>query len=145
MRILGLDIGERRIGVALSDPGGLIARPLTLVQRRNQNEIYQTLLGLIREHGVERIVIGLPRTLRGELGPQAERVRAFSQGLAQRTPIPIEFWDERFSTVFAERLLIQAGATRQQRRGQIDAVSAAFILQGYLDSLARESPGGGQP
>lgn len=133
MRILGLDIGERRIGVALGDPGGTIASPLTIITR-SESDLHE-ILRLAAEHSVERIVVGMPRSLDGSLGRQAELVQAFVDRISRATAIPVETWDERFSTVAAEKALIETGMKREKRKQHRDALAAAFILQGYLDRL----------
>jgi putative Holliday junction resolvase len=135
MRVLGLDVGEKRIGVALSDPQGLLAGALTIIERRDNAADIQAILNLVEKHGVGCIVIGLPRSLNGSIGQQAEKVQAFSEMLCQKVDVPVESWDERLSTVAAERLLIDAGVTRAKRRKHRDAIAASFILQGYLDRL----------
>ena len=135
MRVLGLDIGEKRIGVALSDPQGLLASALTIIERRDSAADIQAILNLVEKHGVERIVIGLPRSLNGSIGQQAEKVQAFSKMLGQKVDVPVESWDEWLSTVAAERLLIEVGARRAKRKKHRDAIAASFILQGYLDRL----------
>jgi putative Holliday junction resolvase len=135
MRVLGLDIGEKRIGVALSDPQGLLAGALTIIERRDSATDIQAIVNLVEKHGVERIVVGLPRSLNGSIGQQAEKVQAFSEMLRQKVDVPVESWDERLSTVAAERLLIEVGARRAKRKKHRDAIAASFILQGYLDRL----------
>ena len=135
MRVLGLDIGDKRIGVALSDPQGLLASALTIIERRDSAADIQAILDLVEKHGVERIVIGLPLSLDGSIGQQAEKVQAFAKMLGQKVDVPVESWDERLSTVAAERLLIEVGAKRAKRKKQRDAIAASFILQGYLDRL----------
>ena len=135
MRVLGLDIGEKRIGVALSDPQGLLAGALTIIERRDSAADIQAILNLVEKHGVERIVVGLPRSLNGSIGQQAEKVQAFSKMLGQKVDVPVESWDEWLSTVAAERLLIEVGARRAKRKKHRDAIAASFILQGYLDRL----------
>ena len=131
MCVLGLDIGEKRIGVALAD--GLLAIPLSVIDRTGEAVEMEQLLALAREYGAERIVVGLPRSIDGSIGKQAERVLAFSGALAQYVDIPVDTWDERLSTVTAERLLIDTGMKRKKRKGKLDAMAAAIILQAYLD------------
>lgn len=133
MGILGLDVGEKRIGVAIAGPEGLLAIPLTVIDRVGERADLKAILALVREHGVKRIVVGLPRSLDGSIGQQAERVLAFSKELSQETDIPIDTWDERLSTVAAERLMVDAGVKRGKRRARRDALAAALILQSYLD------------
>ncbi|TET37633.1 MAG: Holliday junction resolvase RuvX [Dehalococcoidia bacterium] len=133
MSTLGLDIGEKRIGVAIADPEGLLAIPLTVIERVGEEADLEAILALANEHGVRRIVVGLPRSLDGSIGKQAERVLSFSKVLSQRTDVPVDTWDERLSTVAAERLLRDAGVKSDKRRARRDAMAAAIILQGYLD------------
>ena len=134
MRVLGLDVGEKRIGVALSDPLGIMASALTVIEGKSEASAIEQIIALAREHDAERIVVGLPRSLDGRLGPQASKVQAFADSLAGRTGIPVVTWDERFSTVEAERALVEAGMKRDKRKKRLDSVAAALILQGYLDS-----------
>ena len=133
-RVLALDVGERRIGVAVGDETGTIASPLTTVQRGPGDlaEIGR----LIAECTVSRLVVGLPTTLSGREGPQAAVVRAFAADLAAVVPqdFPLDFWDERLTTAIAERVLLESGTRRAHRRHRVDAVAAAVILQSYLDS-----------
>ncbi len=147
MRALGLDVGERRIGVALCDELGLLASPLTTVQvgRRNgERRALEEIAALAREREVELVVVGLPTSLRGTEGPQAQAVRAFAERLAPHLAVPIEFWDERFTTAEAERLLISRKVSREERRNRIDAAAAAIMLQDYLDTRRTRAPGSGQ-
>ena len=127
-------MGDRRIGVALSDPSGLLASPLTTVQRSNPDNDVAEVARLANEHEAERVIVGLPVSLSGEEGPQARAVRAFMARLRRGCPAPVEPWDERFSTAEAERRLRQAGAQPSRQRGRLDAAAAAVILQGWLDA-----------
>ena len=133
MAILGLDVGDKRIGVALAD--GLLAIPLTVLNRAGEESDMEKLLALAREHGAERIVVGLPLSMNGNIGRQAEKVLAFSRALARHVDIPVDTWDERLSTVSAERLLLNSGMKREKRKGKRDAMAAAIILQAYLDGI----------
>ena len=128
---MGLDVGDSRIGVALSDPLGILASPLTIVTRNDIEADTAAILALARQHEVESIVIGLPRNMDGSEGGQAAKVRDFAAGLERRTDLPIAFQDERLSTVEAMRLFKEAGKTGRGTR--YDAAAAAVILQGYLD------------
>lgn len=139
MRALGLDVGDRRIGMALSDPEGILASSLGALERRGTGRDIQAILRTVKEQDVGRIVIGLPKRLDGTLGEQARKVEEFAGRLREVCPVPVEFWDERLSTVAAHDKLREAGAKRVTR-GRIDAAAAAHILQGYLDSLR---PAGG--
>ena len=138
---MGLDIGEKRIGVALSDPMGIIASALTVIERTTDDAAIKQIIETARRNEVERIVIGLPRSLDGSLGKQAQTVQAFIELFKSYTELPIVTWDERFSTVAAERTLLEAGTRRDKRKKHRDAVAAAFILQGYLDSEKSHSSG----
>lgn len=135
---MGLDIGEKRIGVALSDPLGIIASALTVIERTTDSIAIKQIIELARRNEVERIVIGLPRSLDGSLGRQAQAVQAFIELLKSHTELPIITWDERLSTVAAEKTLLETGTKRDKRKRHRDAVAAAFILQGYLDSEKRQ-------
>lgn len=130
-RILGLDIGEVRIGVAVSDELGTIASPVGMIRR--DSNVARELRSLIDRYGAVRLVAGLPIGLSGREGPQAAVVREFADALAGEIDVPLDYWDERLSTTVAERSLIAGGTRRNKRREKIDAVAAAVILQGYLD------------
>ena len=134
-RILGLDVGDRWIGVALSDPIGILASPLTRISRIGMEATVEAILQLVRHYEVRRIVAGLPYSMDGKIGQQAEKVQDFLQQLSQRLEIPVETWDERLSTVAVGRMMTEAGMKRGKRKGQVDANAAALILQGYLDKL----------
>lgn len=131
-RILGLDIGERRIGVAVSDELGTIASPVGLIRR--ESDVVRELKELIIRYDAVRLVAGLPVGLSGREGPQAALVREFTDALASEIDVPLDYWDERLSTAVAERSLIAGGTRRNKRKDKIDAVAAAVILQGYLDN-----------
>jgi len=135
MRILGLDVGDRRIGVAISDPVEIIASPVTVVNRDDDSAAINAILQLVSKYDVKRIVVGLPYSLNGSLGQQASKVKDFIDKLSRNTSAEIELRDERLSTVAAGRLLRGAGNKKAKERSSIDAAAAAFILQGYLDSL----------
>lgn len=142
MRILALDLGERRIGVAVSDPTGTVARPVGVVERRSRAEDFAAIARLVAEHGAERVVVGRPLTLRGEVGPQARWVEAYVQALAEALPVPVELWDERYTTVAAQEILETTRRPGKRRcRGDVDAVAAAVLLQGFLE--ARSTVEGG--
>ena len=138
-RMLGLDVGARRTGVALSDPTGAIASPLTTIARSDDAQCLEAVTALAREHEVEAIVVGLPVSLDGELHSQGREVAAFIDRLRGVSPVPVAEWNEQFTTAEAERLLRQAGRKPSRDRGRVDAVAAAVILQDYLDAH-RPSP-----
>ncbi|MFQ5623559.1 MAG: Holliday junction resolvase RuvX [Paracoccaceae bacterium] len=142
--LLGLDLGTKTIGVAVGDLTLSIASPLTTVRRRKFGLDARLLLDMAEERKVQGIVFGLPRNMDGSEGPRCQSTRAFARNLARLTDLPITFWDERLSTVAAERALLEADASRKRRREVIDHVAAGYILQGALERLARlaaETPG----
>ena len=139
MRVLGLDVGDRRIGLALSDPLGILASGLGALERRDLERDIQAILALVEEKQVERIVVGLPKRLDGSLGEQARKVQELASSLSEVSPVPVEYWDERLSTVAAQELLRQAGA-KKASRGRVDAAAASVILQGYLDAKGPTKP-----
>jgi putative holliday junction resolvase len=133
-RLLALDVGEKRVGVALSDETATLARPWLTLKRASKKEDFARLATLCREQQIEKIVVGLPKTLRNEEGPQARRVRRYAAELQAAFGLPVDFWDERFSSMDAQERL--AAASRKVRaKGDIDAAAAAIILQEYLDEL----------
>lgn len=134
MRIMGLDVGDKRIGVALSDLMGWTAQGLETIHRENLKIDLQSLEKIIHENNVRKVVVGLPKNMNGTLGPQSQKVMEFAKKLEQRTKVEIVFWDERLTTVAAERTLIEADIRRQKRKNVIDKIAAIHILQGYLDS-----------
>ena len=140
MRALGLDIGDRRIGVALCDPEGILASAFTVISRVGERRDIQAILDLVDQNQVERIVVGLPRSLDGSIGIQANKVQSFARKLAEHTPVPVDMWDERLSTVAADRAMVAAGIKPSKRKMRRDAVAAAFILQGYLDRMRHSGP-----
>ena len=135
LRVLGLDVGESRIGVAIGDPTGTIASPIAAIQRRNPEKDMKAVVRLVEEHRAKAVVVGLPLSLSGRVGPQARLVRQFIQALRRESPVPVHPQDERFSTVEAERLLRESGQQPSRNKGLRDSASAAVILQSYLDSL----------
>jgi len=134
MRILGLDVGGRRIGVALSDPLGVLANALAVIEAKPDGSELDEILTLAQEYEAGRIVIGLPRSMDGSIGEQAQKIQAFAEELAKLTDIPIELSDERLSTSMADQILrSNKKKTPRQIEQERDAVAAAFILQWYLD------------
>lgn len=134
MRILGLDLGEKNIGVAISDEFGWSAQGLTTLTWKNRKELLGKLSSIIAEYKAEQIVLGLPRNMDGSLGPQAENASSFGEKLKAKFNLPLTYWDERLSTVAAERTLLEANLSRRKRKKVIDKLAAVYILQGYLDS-----------
>ncbi len=137
MRILGLDIGDKRIGLALSDPEGILASPLTIIERSNDGEDVKVIAAIVEREQAGKVIVGMPRSLSGSLGEQAEKVKDFADKLAHVIKIPFEFRDERLSTVSAERLMREARTKKSPRKQPVrrDAVAAAIILQSYLDEV----------
>ena len=141
-RLLSLDYGERRIGVAISDPGRIIAQPLSTITRRaGKRPPYAKILELVDHWEAEGIVIGLPIEESGVEGPQAQRVREFGEGLRERARVPVEYWDERLTSVRARRELasLQLPAAARRDKTRVDAVAAALILRSYLDAHSERS------
>jgi putative Holliday junction resolvase len=147
VRVLCLDPGERRVGVALSDPTGTLARPLSVLERGSRKEDFAAVARLVAEHDVERVVVGYPLSLDGTEGPQGRRVRRYAEALAEALPVPLEMWDERYSTSIAEEILERNRGSKRDRDFRpwedLDAVAAAVILQSYLDGQKRSPVGGG--
>lgn len=138
MRILGLDYGSKTVGVALSDPLGITAQAVETIERREENKLRRTcarLEELIKEYGVEKIVLGFPKHMNNDVGERALRTLEFRDMLTRRTGLEVVMWDERLTTVSAERILIESSIRREERKKYVDKVAAVFILQGYLDSL----------
>ena len=133
-RIMGLDIGDKTIGVAVSDIMGITAQGVKTIRRESKKKDIEELKNIIKERQVNKIVSGLPKNMNGTLGPQGEKVQKFCELLKEETNLPIEFWDERLSTVAAERSLIEGNVRRENRKKVIDMLAAVIILQGYLDS-----------
>jgi putative Holliday junction resolvase len=133
-RILGIDFGDRRIGVAISDELGLTAQPRGVLLVEKDGGHLDEMARLCREQGVERVVVGLPRNMDGSLGPRARLTLEFVKVLAARLQLPVETWDERLTTRQAERALWDRGLTHKRRKARRDVVSAQLILQGYLDA-----------
>ena len=140
MRIMGLDLGESRIGVALSDELLLTAQGLCVINSRGSANDLAQVLQLIEHHAVTHLVIGLPRNMDGSSGPMVDKVKAFGRQLVERKPeLVLEYWDERLTTTAAQRVLVDADMSRSRRRKVVDKVAASLILQGYMDLRARRA------
>ncbi|WP_334075631.1 MULTISPECIES: Holliday junction resolvase RuvX [Paenibacillus] len=137
MKILGLDYGDRRIGVAVSDAFGWTAQGLTVIERRREGDELDRIAELVSEHEVEEVVVGLPKNMNGSVGPRGEICMAFAEELKTRLQIPVHLWDERLTTVSAQRTLIEADVSRKKRKGVVDKMAASLILQNYLDSKSQ--------
>ena len=137
-RLLGLDLGTKTIGLAISDPGFVVASPLETIRRTKFTADAEALFALSDAHGVGGLVLGLPRNMDGSEGPRCQSTRQFAANLLTRRDIAIAFWDERLSTAAVERAMISEGDVSRARRAEaVDRLAAAYILQGYLDSLRR--------
>ncbi len=136
MRIMGLDFGSKTVGVAISDSLLLTAQGIEIIERKEENKLRKTLARieeLIVEYGVEEIVLGLPKNMNDTLGVRAELTMEFKEKLERRTGLPVTMWDERLTTVAADKAMIEAGIRREHRKEHVDKIAACFILQGYLD------------
>jgi putative Holliday junction resolvase len=137
MRILGLDFGMKTIGVAVSDPLGWTAQGLEIIRREEENNLKKSIVRLqeiCSQYEVESIVLGYPKNMNNTEGERVEKTKQFKKRLEKELKLPVELWDERLSTVGAERILLEADLSRAKRKNVIDKMAAVFILQGYLDS-----------
>lgn len=137
-RLVGLDVGERWIGVAVSDALGILATPLTRIERTDDETAVTAIAELVEKHGAKVVVAGLPYSMDGNVGQQALRVQDFLRKVSESLRIPVQTWDERLSTVAVRREMTESGMRKGQRREKVDAAAAALILQGYLDRLRLE-------
>ena len=145
MRIMGLDFGSKTVGVAVSDALLLTAQGVEIIRRKEENKLRQTLARieeLIVEYEVEEIVLGLPKHMNGTEGVRVELTEEFKEKLERRTGLPVTFWDERLTTVSADRTMMEAGIRRENRKDYVDMLAATFILQGYLDRRSNEKKAG---
>lgn len=143
MRIMGLDLGDKRIGVAVSDPMGWTAQGVEVIVSKGSSKAdIEKIKEIVQKYEVEQIVVGLPINMNGSYGQRAEKVKSLANRLSGALHLPVELWDERLSTVQAEKLLVKADLSRSRRRQVIDKMAAALILQGYLDSRNRKSSPG---
>lgn len=134
MRVLGLDIGAARVGVAVSDPAGAVASPVTVLDARALARDVRPLARIVEDYEAEALVVGLPVTLAGDEGPQAAEVRAVAERFGVALGLPVEYHDERLSSAEARRLMREAGMSEREQRGSVDKVAAAIVLQGWLDA-----------
>lgn len=133
MRIMAIDYGDARTGVALSDPTGFLAGQTFLIKSRKQEVVLEELTALVQRQGAQELVMGYPRNMDGTLGPRAEKYAAFARRLEEATGLPVALWDERRTTVDAHRILGEQGVRAKNRKDKIDSVAATLILEGYLD------------
>ena len=142
MRIMGLDYGTKTVGVAISDPLGITAQAVETIERKTENKLRQTLARietLAKEYEVEKFVLGFPKHMNNDIGERAEKALEFGEMLRRRTGLEVVMWDERLTTVAANRTLIEGGVRRENRKDYVDMLAAVYILQGYLDSRERTS------
>ena len=142
MRIMGLDFGSKTVGVAVSDPLGITAQGVEIVRRKSPNKLRQTLARieeLIVEYEVGEIVLGLPKNMNATEGVRAELTAEFKEKLERRTGLPVHMWDERLTTVAADRTMMEAGIRRENRKEYVDMIAATLILQGYLDRRSMDN------
>ena len=142
IRIMGLDFGSKTVGVAVSDPLGITAQGIEIVRRTSENKLRKTLARieeLVAEYEVTEIVLGFPKNMNNTIGERAEKSLAFKEMLERRTGLPVVMWDERLTTVAANRTRIEGGVRRENRKDYVDMLAAVYILQGYLDSRERTS------
>lgn len=141
MRIIGLDYGTKTVGVAVSDALGMTAQAVETIERKEENKLRKTLArieALAKEYEAEQFVVGLPKHMNNDIGERAEKAMEFAEMLKRRTGLDVVMWDERLTTVSAERTLIESGVRREYRKQYVDQIAAVFILQGYLDRLSME-------
>ncbi|MGN0374482.1 MAG: Holliday junction resolvase RuvX [Butyrivibrio sp.] len=139
MRILGLDFGSKTVGVAVCDPLGITAQGVEIIKRKDENKLRQTLARieeLVQEYEADRIVLGLPKNMNNTLGDRVDKTLEFKSMLERRTGLPVIMWDERLTTVAADKAMMEAGIRRENRKNYVDMIAAEFILQGYLDSIS---------
>ncbi|WP_297424545.1 Holliday junction resolvase RuvX [Clostridium sp.] len=138
MRILGLDVGKKTIGVAVSDPLGFTAQGLTTIRRTNKENDIKEIKKFCDDYDVKMIVIGLPKNMNGTIGPSGEIIMAFGKLIEEELKIEIKFWDERLTTVAAHKAMLEADLSRSKRKKIVDKVASTYILQGYLDLISRK-------
>ena len=144
MRIMGLDFGSKTVGVAVSDPLLITAQGVEIIRRKEENKLRKTLARieeLIEEYEVSEIVLGYPKNMNDTLGERVEKTEEFKEKLERRTGLKVSFWDERLTTVAADRTMMEAGIRREHRKEYVDQIAATFILQGYLDLKGNQKNG----
>lgn len=138
MRILGLDVGSKTIGVAISDPLGWTAQGITTIKRTKKEQDIEEIRKICKEYSVESIVIGLPKNMNGTIGDSGEKVIEFSEKIKEALGLKVEMWDERLTTVAAHKAMLEADLSRAKRKKIVDKIAAIYILQGYLDRLGNK-------
>ena len=142
MRILGLDFGSKTVGVAVSDLLGITAQGVEIIRRKDENKLRQTLArieAIVQEYEVEQIVLGLPKMMNDSLGERVDKTMEFKEHISRRTGLPVVMWDERLTTVAADKAMMEAGIRRENRKDYVDMIAAQLILQGYLDSKSMQN------
>jgi putative Holliday junction resolvase len=134
MKVLGLDMGSKRIGVAVSDALGITAQGLLTLEKEKEKDLFKTLRDIILREGVEEIIVGLPLNMNGSCGPEAQSAISFADTLKDKFDLPVKLWDERMSTMEVERIMIEADTSRNKRKKKIDKLAAQVILQSYLNA-----------
>lgn len=135
MRVLGLDVGDRTIGVAISDPLGFTAQGITTIKRKNIEYDIEEVLKICKKYNVDTIISGMPKNMNGTIGTQGEKVMEFCDKLKENIEVPLKYWDERLTTVAAHKAMLEADLSRSKRKKIVDKIAATYILQGYLDSI----------
>jgi putative holliday junction resolvase len=138
MRILGLDVGSKTIGVAISDPLGWTAQGITTIKRTKKDQDIEEIRKICKEYSVESIVVGLPKNMNGTIGDSGEKVLDFSEEIKETLELKVEMWDERLTTVAAHKAMLEADLSRGKRKKIVDKIAAIYILQGYLDRLSNK-------
>ena len=134
MRFMGIDYGDRRVGVAVSDELMLTAQGAATIENTGEENVIREIGRLAREFGAERLVVGLPRNMNGSIGPRGELAMGFARRLGEATGLEVELWDERLTTMFAQRTLLEADVSRKKRKAVVDKMAAALLLQSYMDA-----------
>ncbi|MBB6735432.1 Holliday junction resolvase RuvX [Cohnella zeiphila] len=134
MRTMGLDFGDKRIGVAISDAFGWTAQGAEVIERKREGDYLERIRELVRDNEVDAIVVGLPKNMNGTIGPRGEICIAFAEELKQALPVAVHMWDERLTTVAAQRTLLEADVSRRKRKQVVDKMAATILLQNFLDS-----------
>lgn len=136
MRVIALDHGSKRVGVAIGDPLGVIAQPLEFIPAEPLDAFFERLKLILSEKEVGQIIVGMPRNMDGSYGPAAEKVREFVERLKTEVDLPVRLWDERLTTAQAQRVLLEGNVRRKDRKQRVDKMAAAILLQSYLDSIS---------
>ncbi|OUM90922.1 MAG: Holliday junction DNA helicase RuvA [Bacillus thermozeamaize] len=141
MRILALDLGSKRVGVAVSDSLGLTAQGLTVLKRQPDHQLISDIASILEQYDVDEIVVGYPKNMNGTIGPRGREAEAFAEQLRNRFRLPVVLWDERLTTAAAERSLLEADLSRKKRRQVVDQLAAVLILEGYLQARGAKNDG----